>query len=200
MQLKVNIMTEKKNNNINEAIALRVSTFRKEHGLSLDGLAQRADISKGMVVQIEKGSANPSIGILCKLANALGVSVADIVEVSSDKPNVSINKPSDIPTLWHGEKGGTARLLAGTKGSVMVELWQWKMLPGEAFISDAHSKDTIELIHVEQGTLTVKVGEEKYGLNKGEAMTARMDVLHSYSNTSRAAVQFTMTVYEKAVY
>jgi transcriptional regulator with XRE-family HTH domain len=37
-----------------------------------------------MLVEIEKGAANPSIAILAKLAAALGVSVADIVNVSSE--------------------------------------------------------------------------------------------------------------------
>lgn len=39
-----------------------------------------------MLVEIEKGSANPSIAILCKLAAALGLSVADIVNVTRAPP------------------------------------------------------------------------------------------------------------------
>ncbi|RUO63947.1 transcriptional regulator, XRE family with cupin sensor [Pseudidiomarina planktonica] len=190
-------MTIKESDIVNQAIASRVHSFRKDNRLSLDELAKRADISKGMVVQIEKGRANPSIGLLCKLANALGVSLADIVAVS-DEPKVIIRHQHDIPTLWHGDKGGTARLLAGTKGSVMIELWRWIMLPGEIFTSDAHSKNTMELIHVEEGSLAVEVNNETFTLNANDAMTAQMDVPHSYSNTSDSAVTFTMTVYEKS--
>ena len=54
--------------------------------LSLDELSRRAGVSKGMLVEIEKGSANPSIAILCKLAAALGLSVADIVNVTRAPP------------------------------------------------------------------------------------------------------------------
>src|SRR5690554_7888675 len=59
----VNIMTEKSKTAINEAIAKRVNSFRKQYGMSLDELAKSAEISKGMLVQIEKGRANPSIEI-----------------------------------------------------------------------------------------------------------------------------------------
>src|SRR5690554_7598179 len=106
-------MTEKSKTAINEAIAKRVNSFRKQYGMSLDEIAKSAEISKGMLVQIEKGRANPSIGILCKLANALAVSVADIAAVSHD-PKATIRKPQDTPTLWRGAHGGTARLLAGS--------------------------------------------------------------------------------------
>ena len=62
-----------------------------------------------------KGAANPSIAILCKLAAALGVSVADIVNVSSE-PQIHIIQEEAIPVLWQGAQGGYARLLAGTAG------------------------------------------------------------------------------------
>lgn len=45
---------------------------RREHTLTLDELSRRSGVSKGMLVEIEKGEANPSIAILCKVAAASG--------------------------------------------------------------------------------------------------------------------------------
>ncbi len=84
-----------------------------------------------MLVEIEKGAANPSIAILCKLAAALGVSVADIVDVAST-PTLHLIEPHAIPTLWQGTLGGSARLLAGTRGPDMIELWHWQLYPRRA--------------------------------------------------------------------
>nr|CAB3502892.1 unnamed protein product [Digitaria exilis] len=109
---------------ISLALATRIRNWRKEKKLSLDELSRRASVSKGMLVEIEKGAANPSIAILCKLAAALGVSVADIVNVSSE-PRVHVIEEAAIPVLWQGPQGGYARLLAGTSGPDMIELWQW---------------------------------------------------------------------------
>lgn len=64
--------------------------------MSLDELSRRASISKGMLVEMEKEAANPSIAILCKLAAALGVSVADIVNVASE-PALHIIPAEQIP-------------------------------------------------------------------------------------------------------
>lgn len=133
---KVNIMTEQGADvaQVSLAVANRIRNWRKDKKLSLDELSRRASVSKGMLVEIEKGAANPSIAILCKLAAALGVSVADIVNVSSE-PVVHVIEKQAIPVLWQGAKGGSARLLAGTAGPDMIELWQWEMQPGEHFSS-----------------------------------------------------------------
>ena len=110
---KVNIMTDAGADvaQVSLAVANRIRSWRKEKKLSLDELSRRASVSKGMLVEIEKGAANPSIAILCKLAAALGISVADIVNVSSE-PLVHVIEEAAIPVLWQGAQGGRARLQA----------------------------------------------------------------------------------------
>ena len=177
------------------AVANRIRNWRKEKKLSLDELSRRASVSKGMLVEIEKGAANPSIAILCKLAAALGVSVADIVNVASE-PQVHIIEEAAIPVLWHGEKGGSARLLAGTAGPDMIELWCWEMQPGESFSSPGHLAGTFELLHVETGVLTLKVEESVTQVVAGASAVAKTEAAHSYANHGESVLRFTMTVAE----
>ena len=66
------------------AVAQRISSLRKAQDLTFDALAMRAGVSKGTLVQIEQERANPSISTLCRLAAALGVSVADLVAPASE--------------------------------------------------------------------------------------------------------------------
>lgn len=56
----------------------------------------------------------------------MGVSVADFVDVSA-KPTVHLIAEDEIPQFWEGEKGQRARLLAGSGGPDMTELWMWEM-------------------------------------------------------------------------
>ena len=195
MTKKVNIMTGANIDTIAQALASKIKNNRKISKLSLDELSRRAGISKGMLVEIEKGSANPSIGILCKLSAALGLSVADLVNVSSE-PAVHLVDAPEIPTLWHGPLGGTARLLAGTTGPDMIELWQWEMAPGERFDSDGHTTGTVELFHVEQGILTIGVDGDQWQVKAGQSLVARTDVPHHYANNAETLLRFTMTVAE----
>ena len=98
MTKKVNLVTEAGSDVsiINEAVSHRIKQYRKQKKLSLDELSNRATISKGMLVEIEGCKANPSIALLCRLAAAMGVSVADFVNVST-KPDVRIIANTEIP-------------------------------------------------------------------------------------------------------
>jgi Predicted transcriptional regulators len=177
------------------AVARTLKQARKNQKITLDELSRRSGVSKGMVVEIEKCTANPSIGILCKIAAALGLSVADIVNVT-DAPAAHIIDSQEIPTLWTGDLGGTARLLAGTTGPNMIELWRWEMFPGESFSSQGHPRGTLELFHVEKGTLKCVVGETELVIPAGSSGVAKTDVAHSYANTGRSKLVFTMSVTE----
>ncbi len=54
--------------------------LREERGLSQVKLAARADLNPATVNQIERGARNASPGTLRKLADALGVSLVDLIE------------------------------------------------------------------------------------------------------------------------
>lgn len=180
---------------VGEAVAARLKEHRKKQKLTLDELSRRSGVSKGMLVEIERRSANPSIAILCKLSAALGVSVADIVNVASS-PSVHLVAKKDIPTLWTGPKGGSARLLAGTSGPNMIELWRWEMQPGERFESAGHPSETFELLHVEKGELKISIADAQWLVSSGCSAVAKTDVPHQYANESDAKLIFTMTVAE----
>ncbi|THB84953.1 XRE family transcriptional regulator [Pantoea allii] len=197
MTNKVNITTDAGADvaSVNQAVSDSIKSWRKSQKLSLDELSRRAGVSKGMLVEIEKGAANPSIAILCKVAAALGASVADIVNVSH-APDAWLIENSDMPVLWQGEQGGSAQLLAGTRGPDMIELWRWQMFAGEVFSSTGHSSGTLELLHVEQGTLALTVGEQTLVVQQGCAAVARTDIPHAYASADHQPVIFTMTVAE----
>ncbi|ELD0440786.1 helix-turn-helix domain-containing protein [Escherichia coli] len=198
MTKKVNLLTNAGADvsTVNEAVSHRIKQYRKQKKISLDELSKRANVSKGTLVEIEGCKANPSIALLCRLAAAIGVSVADFVDVSL-KPDVHIIADGEIPELWNGEKGGCARLLAGSRGPDMTELWMWEMQPGEKFSSPGHSSGTLELLYVLSGTLTLGVQESYYQVMTGYSAVARTDAPHFYENQGDSILKFIMTVNEK---
>lgn len=197
MTKKVNISTDQGSDIqfVSEAVSRRLREERRNKKLSLDELARRAGVSKGMVVEIENCNANPSIGILCKISAALGLSVADIVNVAGS-PTARLIEANEIPTLWTGPQGGTAKLLAGTSGPNMIELWKWRLLPGETFVSNGHPAGTLELFHVEEGTLKLVVDGNELMVGEGCSAIAKTDVPHEYSNAGGGVLIFSMTVAE----
>lgn len=184
---------------MNEAIARRVAALRKSGQLTFDALAARSDISKGMLVQIEQGRANPSISTLCKLAAGLRVSVADLVNGADQASRaVRIVPPGTAPVLWQGPKGGSATLLVGAEGPDMLELWDWCLMPGERFESRPHPAGTQELLNVIEGTLALEIDGRSHLVAAGASASARTDCAHAYASHGKKKVRFSMVVYESA--
>jgi transcriptional regulator with XRE-family HTH domain/mannose-6-phosphate isomerase-like protein (cupin superfamily) len=178
-----------------DVVSSRIRQRRSDRRLSLDKLASLAGVSKGMLVQIESGQANPSIATLCKVAAALGASVADLVQVAGSHPAEVL--PAGAPRLlWRGPKGGTATLLVGSAGPDMLELWSWALRPGERYDAPAHPQGTEELIHVVRGRLSLAFGDVSYVIDSGGSAVAHTDRPHAYACDGKKPVQFTMVVAE----
>ncbi|MGH9348330.1 MAG: helix-turn-helix domain-containing protein [Vicinamibacterales bacterium] len=176
-------------------ISARVRARRRARQLSLDQLCARSGVSKGMLVQIERGATNPSIGTLCKVAAALGASVADLVDAAG--PARADVVPAAAPrTLWTGPKGGFASLLVGSTGPDMLELWTWELRPGERYDAPAHPPGTQELLHVERGRLALVFGRVSYVVDAGRSARAFTDRPHAYACAGARPVRFTMAVAE----
>ncbi|MCP2048910.1 UNVERIFIED_ORG: transcriptional regulator with XRE-family HTH domain [Paenarthrobacter nicotinovorans] len=180
------------------AIGLRVKQERKGRDWTLDQLASMAGVSRRMLVSVEQGGVNPSIGTLLRLSDALGVGLPALVEPPAPR-TAKITRAGDGAALWNGPLGGRGVLVAGTESPDVVELWDWTLAPGELHESEAHSAGTRELLQVLEGALTVMVESESYELGSGDALTFRSDVAHSYANPGGQAARFSLAVFEPGV-
>ena len=95
------------------AIAHHTRRLRGERGWSLDQMAGRSGVSKGMLVQIEQGGSNPSIGTLTRICEALDVTIAQLVDLG-ELPAVRLVRAREAVTLWRDDGGSRAdhRVLA----------------------------------------------------------------------------------------
>jgi transcriptional regulator with XRE-family HTH domain len=178
---------------LTSAVAHQVRALRTGRGWSLDELAGRSGVSKGMVVQIEGARTNPSVGTLCRLADAFGVTVARLLEVVDVRP-VHIAPLSGAPILWRGQGGGLARLLGGLNEPDFVELWEWVLEPGDHHASYDHAAGTRELVHVIGGEITVTIDGTDHVAGTGDTMDFAADRPHGYRNDGGATARIVMVV------
>ncbi len=180
------------------AIGARVKQKRKGRGWTLDRLAEVAGVSRRMVVNVEQGSVNPSVGTLLRLSDALGVGLPALVEPPEPRA-AKLTRHGEGAVLWTGGSGGRGVLVAGTEPPDVVELWDWTLGPGDRHESEAHSEGTRELLHVLEGSISVAVDGQMHELGTGDALTFRGDSAHSYWNQHQEAARFSLTVYEPGV-
>ena len=175
------------------AIARNARDLRSERDWSLDQLATRSGVSKGMLVQIEQARTNPSIGTLCRLADAFGISLAQLVELSAGS-TVRVIAADEVVRLWEGRDGSAGDLLVGTDRSEHVELWRWHLAPGDEHASEGHQAATRELLAVLAGTLTLDVDGQEHRVEAGGAVLFDADRPHRYRNAHKRALDLVLVV------
>src|ERR1700742_1834421 len=102
------------------AIGVRVKLERQTRRWTLDQLAEAASVSRRMVVSVEQGTVNPSVGTLLRLSDALGVGLPALVEPPGPR-RVKVIRSGDGAELWTGAAGGRGVLVAGTTPPDVVE-------------------------------------------------------------------------------
>lgn len=183
---------------LTSAIGDRVRRERQSRSWTLDQLATASDVSRRMVVNIEQGSVNPSIGTLLRLAGALGVGLPALVEPPRSAP-MAVTRRGESAALWTSPAGGRALLVASAGRPDATELWDWMLAPGDLHTSEAHTPGTRELLHVLEGAVTVESGQHATVLEPGDAVAFAGDVAHSYSNAGGGPARFSLAVFEPGV-
>src|SRR6516225_2429556 len=152
------------------AIGARVRQERQSRRWTLDQLAEAAGVSRRMVVNVEQGAANPSVGTLLRIGDALGIGLPALVERPEPRP-VKVTRQGNGAVLWSSESGGRGVLTPGTQ----------------------------ELAQVQQGTITVEVAGRPVTLDAGDAVAFPGDVAHSYANPGTQPARFSLAVFEPGV-
>ncbi len=178
---------------VTAAVARAVQTLRAERGWSLDHLAGRSGVSKGVLVAIEQGKSNPNLATLARISDAFGVPVTRLVETSGSS-GVTITDESAFRTLWHGQHGGSGVIVGATEAPWAAELWSFRLEAGESFGGDAHTPETREMIWVQRGTVTLTIAGQGYQVGPQMCATFPGGVPHRYENSSEGRVDMVMIV------
>ncbi|GHH83482.1 XRE family transcriptional regulator [Streptomyces sulfonofaciens] len=175
-------------------VAHNVREARNRAGLSLDELGRRAQVSKGALVSLEKAQGNPNLATLVRLADTLGISVSALMQ-GPPEGRVRIVDAGTVTPLWTGERGGAARLVLTTSGPAPVEVWRWRLEPGEEYASHPHQAGVVETLTVVSGRMTLVADGTEHTVEAGRTATFDGDVPHTYRGAGSGPCDLVMTVH-----
>ncbi len=175
-------------------VGAAVRAARQRLGLSLAQLATAAGVSKAAIATLEAGTGNPTLATLAGAADALALSVSDLIEPSPAEPVRVVNGGEGVP-LWRDEHGSSARLLLTTSPPAPAEVWSWRLAPGVVYKSHAHPEGITESVTVFSGTLLLTVGAATVEVPAGGAAAFSAAETHAYAASADAPAEFSMTVH-----
>lgn len=181
---------------INMILAENLKNLRRQKKLSLDAVSAATGVSKSMLGQIERGEANPTIGILGKIVSGLRVELTDLVETPGEKV-YPVSREWLMPTKEAVNQYRVFTYFPYEKGR-NFELYTIEVAPGEVYTSGAHGENTKEYLIVQQGRLTLSVDGMEYFVGQGDAIRFDTEKEHSYCNRGSEPLQIVCVFYYPA--
>jgi transcriptional regulator with XRE-family HTH domain len=158
----------------------RIKMLRIGRGMTLKDLEERGGISATHVSEIERGKASPTIGALGKIAAALGLRPAALVEPRL-LPDVSVRRARDtegLPVHWGG---ATIMPLTGATQDASLGLHLFT-LPIARDIALQHRHDGEEWVTVVSGVAEIRIEGRPFVLREGDSLHFHASRQHAYAN------------------
>lgn len=164
---------------LSQNVAKNLHRIRTSRGMSLDVVSEQTGVSKSMLAQIEKGTANPSLGVLGKITSGLRIEFTELIQPPPmeaclvDIHQIEPIKQDDGFKVW---------TFFPYEDNRMVEIYRIDIEPGGSYVSGGHGEHTREYLAVTEGVLTLETNGKSYALNKEQMFRFESDQMHIYSN------------------
>ncbi|WP_429506575.1 helix-turn-helix domain-containing protein [Pseudomonas sp. 2835] len=171
-------------------VSQNIRRLRHAAELSQAALAEQSGVSRRMLVAIEAGEKNVSLTTLDLIAEALQVAFSDLIKAPDNRDPSRINE-----LAWAGvHPGSKAVLLASSAATREVELWEWRLEPGEVYPCEPDAEGWSEQLFVFEGCLTLDIEGHRHLLNAGEFFTFASNRRYAYRNDGEVATRFVRNV------
>lgn len=178
---------------LSKIIACNLQKLRHERGLSFGQLAKESGISKAMLSDIEKGSGNPTINTIWKIANGLKVPYTKLIEDVAQEATV-VRKAEAV--MQTGEtQSYRVYCYYKTTPKRDFELFYVELDAGCSNDSIGHSEKSQEYIYIVRGELVLHTEKRDYTLREGDTLVFDSSAHHVYSNQQDTLLSFMVINY-----
>lgn len=167
--------------NIDIDIGIKIKELRKDKKMNISDLANDAELSPGLISQIERNIVTPSIVSLWKIAQSLGVSVGYFFEEET-KNNISpVVKKNSRKRIIASNNNAIYELLSADLNR-KIEFLYITIKVGDYSSKDFVTHEGEECGLVLKGKLMVKMENEEYILEEGDSIYFDSTIPHRYIN------------------
>ena len=148
------------------ALGQLIRKCRRQRGMTLQALCDKAGVSVGYLSQVERGNATPSLGTLAQIARALDLGLEYFV--SRPRPADALSRAEGRPRFSIADKGVSYESLTADFPGHELSSYILHCPPG--YISETSEHEGEEFIYVLSGAIEQTLGGETFVLKEGDSL------------------------------
>lgn len=167
--------------NIEEQIGAKIRDLRNQNGLTQEELADRTELTKGFISQLERGLTAPSVSTLLDIVECLGTNLSDFFHEENDQQIVF---PKEDYFEKEDEDGNSITWLIATAQSRSLEPILVRIQPGQSMPLDKPHEGE-EFGYVIDGTVQIHYDEQVYTVREGDSFIFLANRKHKISSACK---------------
>ena len=166
-------------------IGLKLKELRILKGLTQEELADRAELSKGFISQLERNLTSPSIATLMDILQCLGTTLGEFFNESPEE-QIVFGKADYFEKQDQELKNEIKWIIPNAQKNVMEPIMLTLEPGGETYPDNPHEGE--EFGYILQGTVSIHPGNKIYKAKKGESFYFVPDKKHYLTSRSGAVI------------
>jgi len=167
-------------------IGQKIKRLRILNGLTQEELANRSELSKGFISQLESDQTSPSISTLVDILECLGTNLRDFFNETVEEKIVF--KKDDFFVQNDEENGRRITWIVPNSQKNDMEPILLMLEPGcSSAVDDPHSGE--EFGYVLSGIIGIHIGKKMYKARKGESFYFSPDETHYIENLGKSKAE-----------
>lgn len=160
----------------------KIKNRRVSLGLTQEELAERADLTKGFISQIERDLTSPSVDSLFDIVEALGTNISDFFK-EEVKDQIVFSKDNYIINIDEENNNSINWIVPNSQKNIMEPIILTLEPNGKSKIYDPNEGE--DFGYVLKGKIKLILGEEEYKISSGECFYTKCDKTREIVNNGK---------------
>lgn len=149
-------------------IGPRSRDLRRRLGLTLDDVAERAEISKGHLSRFERGEKSLSLAAMLRLAKSLETTVGVLVGEDLHENEVRLVRQGDVKPIQSDGGAYSYLPLSGAASTGAAHSTMIMEVPAGTPVTADAFHSGLELLYLLSGKIKIEIGKKEFELNAGD--------------------------------
>lgn len=179
---------------LDQRLGARLKATRLRLNLTLDGLAERAGVSRAMISRVERGESSPTAALLDRLCTGLGIFLSALFH--EERQAGPLLRRADQP-VWTDPGSGYIRRNVTPPGTgSRVEIVEVEMPPGARVLLDASrtARRLDQQVWVLAGEMVVTLDDAEHRLATGDCLHMLLDGPIAYHNPGETPARYAVVL------